>query len=265
MRCLVPSRLACGLALLVLLFGCTDTSSPTGPEGSDPSDPGDDESGPTFNSEAAPGSSAEAFLSDTDYTELKLEVDYMSGHEPTESALDSLRSALERHVSKTTISIQSPSEIPAAEEGPYSADAVRSLEDTHRDHYTDAQDEAVWAYFLIVDGKFTTENVVGIAYYNTSMAFFGETIEEISGGATQPSQKQVEATVFRHEFGHNLGLVNNGIPMQENHQDKENGAHCTNDQCVMYHAIETTDYFANLFESIPSFEQFCTDDMASQR
>jgi hypothetical protein len=34
----------------------------------------------------------------------------------------------------------------------------------------------------------------------------------------------------------------------------------------MYHAIETTDYFANLFdETIPSFEQVCTEDMAAQR
>ena len=263
MRRPAPSQLVYSLVLMLVFVGCTDTSSPTGP-GSDPSDP-EDGSPTAFNSDAAPGSSAEAFLADDQYTELKLEIDYMAGYEPTASALDSLQSALKRHLDKTTISIRPPDEIPAKDEAPYSADAIRSLEDTHRDHYTEGQGETIWAYFLIVDGKFTTENVVGIAYYNTSMAFFGKTIEEISGGLTQPSQKQVEATVFRHEFGHNLGLVNNGIPMQEGHHDKANGAHCTNDQCVMYHAIETTDYFANVFDgSIPSFEQFCSADMEAQ-
>ncbi|PSQ81006.1 MAG: hypothetical protein BRD41_03875 [Bacteroidetes bacterium QS_1_63_11] len=107
---------------------------------------------------------------------------------------------------------------------------------------------------------------MGIAYYNTSMAFFGKTIDEITGGLNQPSREKVEATVFRHEFGHNLGLVNNGIPpQQESHHDEENGAHCTNEQCVMYYAIETTDFFSNVFDgTILTFEQFCTEDMAAQ-
>jgi hypothetical protein len=253
-----------GLALLVA--GCSDSAGPTGPE--DPTDPPDDSDDDTvqFDSEAPPGDSARSFLRDRRFTVLSLEVDYMEGYEPTSEALDSLKTALDTHLSKSAIRIQAPTQIPAAGEGPYSDAAIRTLEEQRRDHYTRAESDTLWAHFLIVDGKYSDDNVVGIAYYNTSMAFFGQTIDEISGGLNQPSQRKVEATVFRHEFGHNLGLVNNGIPPQQaSHHDSEHGAHCTNDQCVMYYTIETTDFFSDLVDqSIPKFEQFCTEDMEAQ-
>ena len=75
----------------------------------------------------------------------------------------------------------------------------------------------------------------------------------------------MEATVFRHEFGPVWGLVNNGTPMEEDHQDDANGAHCTKEACVMYYAIETTDYFSNIFDgTISEFEGLGTADMAAQ-
>ncbi|MFP4228984.1 MAG: hypothetical protein ACLFTE_09175 [Salinivenus sp.] len=252
-----------GLALL--LFACSDTSSPTGADpGEDSSDPGDDPPA-SFDSEAAPGSSAEAFLNDDRFPVLAVEVDYMEGYEPRSAALDSLKASLSRHLSKSTIRIDAPTSIPAEGRDTYTSEQVRDLEAEHRTHYTRAESDTLRAYFLVLDGKYSTENVVGIAYYNTSMAFFGETIDEITGGVTQPSREKVEATVFRHEFGHNLGLVNNGTPMQQDHHDEENGPHCDEEQCVMYHAIETTDYFSNVFDgTVPSFEQFCTADMDAQ-
>lgn len=260
-----------GAALLLLggalvLYGCSDTSNPTGTNpDDDPSDPGGDP--PTsFDSEAAPGSSAEAFLDDQRFPVLSVEVDYMEGYAPEPAALDSLKSSLDRHLGKSTIQIESPTSIPAQGRDTYSSQQIRDLEAEHRTRYTRAESDTVRAYFLILDGKYTTENVVGLAYYNTSMAFFGQTIDDITGGVTQPSREKVEATVFRHEFGHNLGLVNNGTSMQQDHQDDPNGKHCTKDQCVMYYAIETTDYFSNVFDgTVPSFEQFCTADMAAQR
>ena len=246
-------------------FGCGDGSGPTGTDPSDPTDPGDDGSTTAFNSEAPPGDAAQAFLDDRSFTVLRLEVDFMEGHEPTAEALNSLKAELDAHLSKTSINIGPVSRIPAQGRSAYSSQQIRDLEAQHRDHYTRAESDTLQAYFLVVDGEYTEANVLGIAYYNTSMAFFGETIRSISGGVTQPSREKVEATVFRHEVGHNLGLVNNGTPMQQDHQDDGNGRHCTNQQCVMYYSIETTDYFSNLFDgTIPEFEQFCSEDMQAQ-
>lgn len=262
-------RLLYILAILTvgaLLYACSDATNPTGP-GDDDSD---DRGGGTtteFDSQAPPGDSARAFLDDRQFTILKVEVDYMEGYRPTDDALESLQAALDARLSKSSVEIgsPSPSSIPADGQSAYSDDDIRELEERHRKHYTRVESDTLWAYMLVVDGEFTEANVIGIAYYNTSMAFFGETIDEVSGGATQPPQWKVEGTVFRHEFGHNMGLVNNGIPMQQDHHDEENGAHCTNDQCVMYYAVETTDFFSNLFDgTIPEFEQFCLEDMRAQ-
>ena len=254
-------RIVAFVGAALLLFGCSDA---TNPAGTDP-ESGNGEEAASFDSEAAPGASAEAFLDDDSFSRLHVEVDYMEGYEPTTAGLDSLKTALEAHLSKSSITIAAPTRVPAAGQDSYTADEVRDLEAEHRDHYTRAQSDTLRAYFLVLDGKFDEGNVVGVAYYNTSMAFFGQTIQEISSGLGSPSREKVEATVFRHEFGHVLGLVNNGTPMQEAHQDDANGAHCTNEQCVMYYAIETTDYFSNLVNSkIPGFEEFCTKDMAAQ-
>jgi len=258
-------RVAAVLGVVLVLYGCSGSSSPTGPGASDP--PGSDGGGTAteFDSKAAPGDSARAFLNDRQFTDLRIEVDFMEGYEPTEAGLDSLKASLERHLGKSSIQVNTPTSIPAQGDSTYSTQQVRDLEDEHRDHFTSAGSDTIWAYFIVLDGKFSSENVVGIAYYNTSMAFSGETIDEITGGLSQPSREKVEATVFRHEFGHNLGLVDNGIPMQQDH--KANGPHCTVEQCVMYHAIETTDFFSSdLFDGpVPRFEQFGTEDMAAQR
>jgi hypothetical protein len=37
-----------------------------------------------------------------------------------------------------------------------------------------------------------------------------------------------------HEFGHAVGLVDNGIPMVEPHGDQQHRGHCNDDECVMF-------------------------------
>jgi hypothetical protein len=44
----------------------------------------------------------------------------------------------------------------------------------------------------------------------------------------------MEQTTLVHEFGHAVGLVNNGLPMVSDHEDTEHPNHCTNENCVMY-------------------------------
>jgi hypothetical protein len=56
----------------------------------------------------------------------------------------------------------------------------------------------------------------------------------------------LEATVLNHEFAHLLGLVNNGTPMQTDHQDEAHGHHCDNEDYLMYWTVETSDALSNL-------------------
>ena len=94
------------------------------------------------------------------------------------------------------------------------------------------------------------------------MVLFGKKIHDNSGGLGQASRTKLEATVLEHEFGHILGLVDIGTPMQTNHKDAAHGNHCNNTNCLMYYTSETTDILGFLITgNIPSFDANCIADM----
>lgn len=233
----------------LLLFSCSDQSTQV------------EEPVEEFSHTQNPGTSNEAFITSEEYDELVVEVQYMPGVEPEAESLNNLEAYLEQHLEKTSVTILTPKEIPSGEQDSYSADEVRDLEEEHRENFTEGT--TLHSYAIFLDGEYSDANVLGIAYYNTSSAYFGETIDEISGGVGQPSREKIESTVFNHEFGHLMGLVNNGTDAQdEEHHDSENGAHCTNEECLMYYQVETTDFFANIFDgSIPELDEFCLADV----
>lgn len=212
-----------------------------------------------------PGYSANDFLSSDNFTKLEVEIDYMMGYEPNAVALDSLEAFLERRLNKVSVSILQPTQIPAMGQASYSATDIRNLEAQHRNEFT--EESTLKAYMIIVDSEFEQGNVLGIAYYNTSSAFFGGTYDNASGGLNQPSRELTESISYRHEFGHLLGLVNipgSGTDMQVNHQDTQNGHHCDNDSCLMYYALENAGLFGQFFgEEVPALDQNCLNDLSA--
>lgn len=243
--------------LCLLIYSCGDDTMVTGSD----DDPDIEDPSFNFNHEQNPGQSALDLLRDNDFDELVLEVDYMEGFRPTDRSLDSLKTFLERRLKKSVITILEPTEIPAGGKDSYTATEIRNLEREHRDSFS--SEGVLTTYFIVTDGEFSQANVLGIAHFNTSMAFFGKTINDASGGISQPARHTIETIVMRHEFGHIMGLVNNGVEMQQDHQDSENGSHCTVEECLMYFSVRTTDFFANLFGGdIPELEHFCREDLA---
>lgn len=233
--------------LLLLFFACDTSTEVEEPEF-------------TFNHEMNPGQSAEEYLNDDEFGRLVVQVQYMQGYEPTQEGLANLETFLQERLHKSTITILEPEEIPAAGQGSYTANEVRDLEREHRTEFS--EENQLTAYFIIVDGEFSDANVLGIAHFNTSMALFGPKFDEVSSGIGSPSKENVETIVLRHEFGHILGLVNNGVEMQTNHQDTENGRHCDNDQCLMYYAFRSFDFFNDVFGGdIPELDANCIADL----
>lgn len=246
--------LSYGLTVLLTLFALSSCS--TGPEETKPL--------PEFSSLAAPGDSAHAYLSDAQFSELKVEIDYMPGYAPDNDALDSLKTFLQNRLNKSSISIQTPTEIPSGGKDAYSQDDILNIEEANRDNFTKVDSKSgntLWVYFSILDGSYAdNSNVLGLTYLNTSMTFFGSTIQNNSGGVGQVSRTKLEGTTYMHEFGHNMGLVANGTPMQQRHQ--ANGAHCDDDSCLMYYAVETTDYTSVLMDSpMPDLDANCRADL----
>jgi hypothetical protein len=213
-----------------------------------------------------PGSSANDFLSGDSFTELEIEIDYMQGYAPNTQAIANLETFLEQRLNKQSVTILEPTEIPAVGQSSYSANDIRNLEQEHRDEFTSTENSKLRAYMIIVDGQYEQGNVLGIAYYNTSNAFFGATYDEVSGGGlNEPSRELTETVSFRHEFGHLFGLVNipaSGTEMQTNHQDTEHGRHCDDDSCLMYYAMENAGVFGQFMgEEIPELDANCLADL----
>ncbi len=243
------------LVLTALVFqSCLDS---TGPDN-------DQEEVNLYSHVKNPGTSANDFLADSNFKNLVVEVDYMPGYAPNAEAIDSLESFFEQRLHKTSITIKEPTEIPSGGQETYSATEIRELESEQRSTFT--KGDTLAAYFVIVDGKYNKRDLLGIAYYNTSNAFFGPSYDDASSGTGSPSRYQVEATSFRHEFGHLFGLVDipgSGTEMQEPHKDEEHGNHCDNEECVMYYAMETTDLIGNTFgnDEIPPLDANCLADL----
>ena len=86
--------------------------------------------------------------------------------------------------------------------------------------------------YYIKDGQ-PNNRILGVNLNGTGiLALFKPVIESASQSAAQ--RTLVEQSTLTHELGHALGLVNNGVRATTAHHDEANGAHCTNESCVMY-------------------------------
>ncbi len=193
---------------------------------------------------------ASIFRSDVD--EVILEVDYQEGAAPfvgdfrngtqvwglTEDNANALFGASSAMLDIPT-TLDDMEEIEVASEQAFgSADIVEIAEANRSPLNSDAR-RGIYVVFL--DGFFERNGtpqrqVLGVSINGRGIiAMFKPVIES---AAPAPLRAFVEQSVLIHEFGHAVGLVNSGLPLTSDHHDAENGAHCTNRQCVMYHQNE---------------------------
>lgn len=222
-----------------------------------------DKNSPTQNTNAV-GSLSKAYLSDENYGSLRLDLLYEQGVEPSPEAVDSLKAFLTARLNKSNGISINLSEIPDQQKSSYSLAELESVETSYRN--TQSSQGEVTAYLFYANGDYSanTQNsqTLGIAYGSSSMVVFGKTIRENTGGLTQPSTSLVEQSVLNHEFGHILGLVNLGAPMQTDHQDEANGKHCDNQDCLIYWATETGNFISNLTgNNAPQLDANCIADL----
>lgn len=216
------------------------------------------------NSGGAVGVSAHDFLSADSYNTLNIEVDYMPGFKPDDASISNLKSLLSAHINKPSGINISYKEIPAQSGRALSLNDISQIESTNRSAFNSGS--TIAAYVLFTDGEYAGNSgdskVLGIAYKSASTAVFGKTIHDNSGGVGQSSRIKLESTVIEHEFGHLLGLVDIGTPMQTNHIDAAHGKHCKNSGCLLYYASETTDVLGILVTgSIPELDADCINDL----
>jgi hypothetical protein len=208
------------------------------------------------------GTSARALLSASPYTSVKIEIQYMPGFQPDAAAVNNLVTFLNALINKPGGVTVIQTQIASSGKTILSLNEIATIEKNNRTAYTSGTELGV--YFLFTDADYDQAGVLGIAYRNTSMSIMGKTVHDNSGGLGQASRVKVETTVMEHEFGHILGLVNIGSPMQTSHQDVPHGNHCTNTNCLMYYASETTDILGILLTgNIPPLDANCKADLTA--
>lgn len=237
------------LILFLIITGCDNDDSP-------PTTPGDSNN----TTKIVPND----FLSEQKYNKLIVEIQYIEGFAPTATTVSNLQDFLEQRLNKSAGITITQKAIPSTGKQAYTADDIRSVEKVNRTQH--AADKTLTAYFFFADSDYAGNTgdakVLGIAYGSSSMAIFEKTIHQFSGDITQPPATTVETAVVLHEFGHILGLVNNGTSMASPHQDEPHGKHCNNEQCLMYYATETSDIITNLVGgNIPTLDTQCLNDL----
>ena len=206
------------------------------------------------------GASANDLLSNSKYTKLKLEIQYMPGYSLDANTITNLQNLLKVRLNKSDGIEIITTQIGSSGKAIYSIDDISAIETNKRTSFDTSHTIAL--YILIVDGDYSTSGVLGVAYKNTSMVLIGKTIHNNSGGLGQASRVKLESAVINHEIGHVLGLVNVGSSLQSAHEDKSHVGHCDNKDCLMYYASETTDFLGFLLTgSIPDFDANCKADL----
>lgn len=216
------------LALALLLTACSD--EPVGPEQ------------PTSNE-----------LFGSDFTEVVVEVDYADGAEPTTGGgvaaddpwqlLEGNLDALFDGTKQLTVphALSEMEAIGAVEGASFDTGALLDLADQHRDR---ASGDGVATFYVIyVDGTYekggeSQDNVLGVSIGDTGVVAMFAPVIRSAGGPVGVVERYVEQAVLVHELGHAVGLVNNGLALTSEHHDAEHGAHCSNEDCVMYWTVE---------------------------
>ena len=213
------------------------------------------------------GDSANDMLSETKFSSIAFELYYVEGNEPSAQTIQNFESFLSARLNKSGGITTDLVQIASPGKDVYTITDIRDIEDGLRKTYN--TDDTVAVFGIFIDGEYSenTENgsVLGVAYRNTSFVIFEETIKQFSGQAFAPSRTALETAVTNHEFGHLLGLVNNGTPLQSDHHDVAHGSHCDVETCLMYFAAETGEGLLNAISggSIPELDSQCLADLAA--
>lgn len=206
------------------------------------------------------GSSAHQLLSNSPYSVLQIEIQYMPGFEPDSASVNNMIAFLSAHINKSNGIQIFEQQIGSSGKALLSLSDVVSIENKNRTIFTG--NDVMGVHILITDSYYSNITTFATSYWNTSFCIFGKAIKDNSGGFGQISTSALMTRIFEHEFGHLMGLVGQGSPMQTDHQDHANGAHCNNTSCIMYYGIETSDGSGtSTGGALPSLDLNCVADI----
>lgn len=220
------------------------------------------------------------------WTDLVVEVDYAPGHAPSEEATTHLLMTLRNVTGKSNVVLDVRESLNDTPSQDWTRDSLLALERGTRRHEHAAPHALL--HVLYVSGRYNgSDQIAGVTIAGRQLgpvAIFRDVLRDSScvpsvGGAPriglplpQPDQSlaALERSTLLHEAGHAMGLVDNGLPMVKDHEDRANdpakGGHSTNPKSVMYWSLDTCQGLREALlhdGAIP--DQFDGDDRADMR
>jgi hypothetical protein len=206
---------------------------------------------------------ARTYLRRSPATSLIVEVDWVKGRSPVQSALDHLASILRRELDKPAgIVVERGNEI-ASGKSHWSVGDLVALEKANRARHSRGTRATMW--FAYVDGSFAENaNALAVAFSASSSALFRDRIDDATTSLVL--EPEIERSVVVHEAGHLLALVNIGYTSRYDHEDPQHPNHSNNPDSVMYWAVEDISV-RNLLRGGPpdDFDQADRADLAFLR
>lgn len=212
----------------------------------------------------AVGVSAHDFLSSDRYKAINLEIVYVKEHKLPAEVVNSAVAFLNKYCNK-------PGGIKVIERqiglqgGKLYTNDLMTVEKVYRTQYEKQGNkdmDTLGLFILVTEADYYESGILGVAYKNTALAIFDGIITENSGIEGGPDRNTILSTVFKHELGHLLGLVNAGSPMQSGHLDASHGKHCSNRACLMHYKMQTSEIRNAISgNSIPGLDADCEVDL----
>ena len=181
---------------------------------------------------------------------VRIEVDYAQGAEPYTEAVGTLGSPWELFAANaqrlfraktvevpTTLDAMQPlGDVPGAS---FTVDQILDLADAHRDVKNGNGVASFYVIFLngyYAENDAAENNVLGASIGNTGViAVFKPVVSGAGDGPRrQTGDRYVEQSTLIHEFGHAIGLVDNGVALATTHEDAAHPKHCANSKCVLF-------------------------------
>ena len=206
-----------------------------------------------------PGGLTLACLSSGQYTEMIIEIDHAPGYAPEASTVQLLTDRLAEVCDKPDGINAVITETEFNHSGAWSADDVRDQALEHREAPPMDGTTLRW-HLLFPAGGYDDDGVLGVAVNAADVAVFRDSIDDAENILRRPSAEEIENSVTLHEVGHLLGLVNLVYTSPRDHEDADHPGHSSNEDSVMYWAVESSSLGAIFSGELPN--DFDDDDRA---
>jgi len=217
------------------------------------------------------GNSPRDYASNATYKSWVIEVDHSNGATPDGSVLDFVKGRLNSIVKKDSIEFRQDETLSTDSSHSWGDNEVLSFAKAHAGLSTGGSQVVTHLLFLTGHSAHDDSNgkILGITFDHATIVIFSDSVAASCDPGVLPLLSSCSAndyfrSVVTHEFGHALGLVDNGAPMVTPHEDADHRGHSNDKSSVMYWAVESSNGLP-VFGGSPPPTDFDNDDRADLR